>query len=93
MRWRMAGGGVRLAALRQQLARTPTLPVDDPVVEAFAHLFAECIRTGHALHQKAHVGDRWIAASAIAVDLPLLTGDGAFRGAPGLTLWDEVSLS
>jgi len=34
------------------------------------------------------MGDAWVAATAIAYDLPLLAGDGIFRGAPGLRLLD-----
>lgn len=50
-------------------------------MEAFAKLTAECKRMGHALHDKVHTGDRWIAACAIAKDIELLAGDGIFQNA------------
>ncbi|MEJ7704685.1 MAG: PIN domain-containing protein [Geodermatophilaceae bacterium] len=66
------------------LDQTALIPVDEirssvrmPV------LYATCRRAGHPLHEKVHVGDRWIAATAIAAQLPLLTLDGMYRGAPG----------
>lgn len=47
---------------------------------------------GHALHAKDHTGDRWIAATAIRWGLPLLSGDGIYRRAPGLNLLvEEIS--
>ena len=35
---------------------------------------------------KAHIADRWIAATAIRLGIPLVSNNGIFRGAPGLTL-------
>jgi predicted nucleic acid-binding protein len=83
-------GERRLHETRQQLDRTATVPVDSEVVEAFARLTAACRREGHALQDKQHVADRWIAASAIAHDVPLLSGDGVFRWAPQLQLLGEA---
>jgi predicted nucleic acid-binding protein len=51
-----------------------------------AALRAECWRTGHALAQPEHSADLWIAATAVYLDLPLVTDDGIFAGAPGLRL-------
>jgi predicted nucleic acid-binding protein len=55
------------------------LPVD-------ATLTAACRRAGHALHDKVHTADRWVAAAAIAKRFPLLSGDAIYAAAPGLTL-------
>ncbi|MEO6532050.1 MAG: PIN domain-containing protein [Pseudolysinimonas sp.] len=79
-------GEARLGALRERLDSTPTVDVDQGVVEAFAALSRDARAAGHALGEKIHVGDRWIAACAISKGLPLLSGDGIYRGAPGLTL-------
>ncbi len=49
-----------------------------------AALRAECSRTGHALAQPEHSADLWIAATAVYLDLPLVTDDGIFAGVPGL---------
>jgi predicted nucleic acid-binding protein len=79
-------GERRAAALREILDRTPTIGVDDAVIDAHAALYAQCRRRGHALHNKSHTGDRWIAACAVAKGVDLLAGDDIYRGAPGLTL-------
>jgi len=46
----------------------------------------ECERLGHALGQKLHEADRWIAATAIAGGLDLVSDDKVFVGTPGLSL-------
>lgn len=84
-------GTVRHEKILIQLDETSTVPVDEDVIRAYADLTAACKRAGHALHAKQHTGDRWIAATAIAVGVPLLSGDRIFRGVPGLaTLTDEA---
>lgn len=65
---------------------TATIPVDDRVVAAWVKLHAECKAVGHALQDKVHTGDRWVAATAIALDAELLAGDHIYRGGPGLRL-------
>jgi len=82
-------GDARLRAALAKLDASPTIPADRDVVDAYAELTSQCKRAGHALHAlhaKIHTADRWVAASAVAKDLPLLSGDGIYRGAPGLTL-------
>jgi predicted nucleic acid-binding protein len=79
-------GERRVADLRTQLDRTPTIPVSEEVVEAYASLRSQRHRTGHALAAKIHNGDLWIAASAIAIQAPLASDDGIFVDAPGLVL-------
>jgi hypothetical protein len=51
-----------------------------------AQLRADCARAGHALGDKLHDGDRWIASAAIRLGLPLVSHDALFKGAPGLQL-------
>lgn len=79
-------GERRATELRKILDQTPTVGVDDEVIDAHAALYAECRRVGHALHDKPHTGDRWVAACAIAKGVPLLAGDGIYRNAPNLAL-------
>lgn len=81
-----AWGERRLGDLRALLDQTPTIRADNEVIEAHALLYAECRRTGHALHNGKHTGDRWIAACAVAKEVELLAGDGIYEGAPGLRL-------
>jgi len=68
------------------LEQTPTIHTDPEVVEAYADLTAECRRSGHALQDKTHTGDRWIAACAVAKQFDLLSGDAIFEGVPNLTI-------
>lgn len=79
-------GGGRVAAATARMNSVRTIPVDEQVIEAWADLTSSCKRVGHALHQPIHAADRWVAAAAIAKDLPLKSGDGIYRDAPGLTL-------
>ncbi|HTV10971.1 MAG TPA: hypothetical protein VME20_03845 [Acidimicrobiales bacterium] len=44
---------------------------------------ADFARAGHALGDKLHDGDRWVASAAIRLGLPLVSHDGVFKGAPG----------
>jgi len=80
-------GGDKLQDSRWQLDRTATIPLDEAVIQKYSELKSECQKIGHALGQKVHAADRWIAATAAAHGLPLLSGDGLFAGVPGLQLF------
>ncbi len=79
-------GPRRMQATRQVLNETPTIPPDDTAIDAYAELTAACRRAGHALRDRRHTADRWVAACAIATGIPLLSGDAIYRNAPNLTL-------
>ncbi|MGB2722165.1 MAG: PIN domain-containing protein [Rhodococcus sp. (in: high G+C Gram-positive bacteria)] len=79
-------GERKLADTRAKLDSAPTISIDSGVVDAYASLTAACRRVGHALHDKIHTGDRWIAACAISKEVPLLSLDGIYAGAPDLAL-------
>ncbi|KWX57822.1 PIN domain-containing protein [Mycobacterium sp. NAZ190054] len=84
---RQAGWGApRVNRLQEILARTPTIPSDSDVVDAYVDLSAECREVGHALHEKIHTADRWIAACAISKGLDLFSGDTIFQNAPNLNV-------
>jgi predicted nucleic acid-binding protein len=55
-------------------------------VLAYAQLPGDCEAVGHALAQRGHNADRWIAATAIRLAIPLVSNDRIFRHVPGLTL-------
>lgn len=80
--WSNRRQGVAMA----KLDSAPTIPADSEVLDAYAELTSRCRHAGHALHAKVHTADRWVAACAVAKGLPLLSGDGIYRGAPGLLL-------
>jgi predicted nucleic acid-binding protein len=54
------------------------------LVPIYARLRADCEAASHALGQHEHDADRWIAATAIRLGIPLVSNDRIFRGAPDL---------
>lgn len=82
-------GTERLAALEAHLARTPTVPVTTAVVKAFASIRATCKSRGKPLADKQHMGDAWVAATAVAYALPLLSGDAIYDGVEGLLMLSD----
>jgi predicted nucleic acid-binding protein len=83
-------GQRRLSALADLIDRVRMLPVDLDTVEAVADLRNQCRLIGHALHQRAHNADLWIAATAILWGIPLVAHDAVFIGCPGLELRTEL---
>lgn len=82
---RRAGWGARrVAALEAILRATRVIGVSAPVVDAYVSLTVRCWEIGYALGQKVHTADRWIAATAVAMDRPLFSRDGVFHETPGL---------
>jgi len=62
---------------------------DNDLVNVCASLRDKCRRQGHALSEKIHDSDRWIASTAIRYDLPLISDDRIFRDVPDLVLLQE----
>ena len=88
----MAGWGQRrLDELARLIDRVRLLPVDDETIERVAELRNDCRAIGHALHQRHHNADLWIAAAAVRWSLPLVAHDAVFIGCPGLDLRTEVA--
>lgn|SRR5690625_3842818 len=80
-------GRSRVSDMLTILDRTPTVESSQEVVEAFARLRADAKTVGHPIAHDLHTGDSGIAACAITVGLPLLTGnDKHFSNAPDLEL-------
>jgi predicted nucleic acid-binding protein len=84
-------GPARLSRLAQLTARSRLLPVDLQTIEAAARLRNQCRLIGHALHQRLHNADLWIAAAAIRWNVPLVAHDAVFSGCPGLDLRTELA--
>jgi hypothetical protein len=70
---------IRLETLMRALATVP-LPVDSPVASAWAELRGRLRERG----RKMPVNDSWIAATAIAHGMPVVTQDDDYAGVPGL---------
>ncbi len=71
----------RLVTLELVLAMLP-LPIDAPVAEAWAELRVALRDAG----RKMKANDAWIAATAIALGVPVVTQDGDFDSVPGLAV-------
>lgn len=74
----------RLSTLQLASSIEP-LPVDDAVAEAWAGLVARLRAEGHRMP----LNDSWIAATALAHGMPVVTQDDDFAGVPGL---DVISI-
>jgi predicted nucleic acid-binding protein len=79
-------GDLRRQQLEWRLARFAVVQPDDEMITVCSKLRSDCRRLGHALGDKLHDGDRWIAAAAVRLGCPLVSHDALFRDAPGLEL-------
>lgn len=79
-------GDLRRRRLERRIAELVVVQPDDEMVLACAQLRQNCRLAGHALADKIHDGDRWIASAAIRLGLPLVSSDQIFLDAPGLDL-------
>jgi predicted nucleic acid-binding protein len=84
-------GPRRITELRTMTVDVTVLPVDAETVERVAQLRNECRRIGHALYQRRHNADLWIAAAAVRWSIPLVAHDAVFFGCPGLELRTELT--
>jgi predicted nucleic acid-binding protein len=82
-------GEARREQLERRIERVSVVPIDDDLTKVYAEVKDRCRRAGHALAQKDHDGDRWIAATAIKLELSLISDDGLFEDVPGLLLITE----
>jgi predicted nucleic acid-binding protein len=83
---RAGWGELRRRRLERRIAELTVIQPDDEMITACANLRVQCAQIGHALGYKLHDGDRWIAAAAVRLSVPLLSHDKVFDGAPGLEL-------
>jgi len=79
-------GAARMLKLDAKIQRAEVVHTGPELVLIYAQLRADCESAGQALAQREHNGDRWIAATAIRLGVPLVSNDRIFRGVPGLAL-------
>ncbi len=79
-------GDLRRRALERDLARFIVVQPDDQLLSICADLRASCETAGHPLGQKLHEADRWIAATAIRLDVELVSDDAVFQNVPALSV-------
>ena len=84
---RLAGWGPdRLRRLEREIARAEIVWPGPNLTQAYASLRAWCVRTGHGLGQKEHEADRWVAATAVWLQIPLVAHDAIFTNVKDLEL-------
>lgn len=83
---RRGWGEARTLKLEAKIQRVEVVHSGPELVAIYARLRADCEAAGHALGQKEHTADRWIAAVAIRLAIPLVSNDCIFARAPGLIL-------
>lgn len=79
-------GTARMRKLDAKIASAEGVHSGDELVAVYAQLRAGCVRLGHALGQRDHDADRWIAATALRLGVPLVSNDRIFERTPGLQL-------
>jgi predicted nucleic acid-binding protein len=79
-------GSKRLRRLEHELSRAEIVWPGPALVDVYATLRTWCVKYGHGLGQKDHEADRWIAATAIRLGVPLVTHDAIFANVDGLKL-------
>lgn len=79
-------GSARVRRMEAALSRIEIVYAGPDLVRTYAELRVACQRAGHALSQREHDADRWIAATAIRLGIPLVSNDGVFEDTPGLAL-------
>ena len=79
-------GSERLKRLNLEISRAQTVWPGPALVHAYARLRTWCVRTGHGLGAKDHEADRWIAATALWLSVPLVAHDAIFANVDGLEL-------
>jgi predicted nucleic acid-binding protein len=84
---RLAGwGSGRLQRLESELERADTVWPGPSLADAYATFRAWCVKAGHGLGQREHEADRWIAATAIWLGIPLIAHDAIFANVKALHL-------
>jgi len=79
-------GPRRMQELEVRIARAETVHTGPELIETYARLRTDCERIGHALAQREHNADRWVAATALRLGIPLVAHDRIYENVPGLIL-------
>ncbi len=79
-------GDKRLREMDARIAAAETVHSGPELIVVYARIRAGCEGIGHALSQRHHDADRWVAATAVRLGIPLVSDDRIFENVPGLTL-------
>ncbi len=77
-------GERRLVELEERLDAAEVVWPGPRLAAGYVDLRTWATRAGHPLSGRAHEADRWIAATALSLDQPLVTSDLVFASVPGL---------
>ena len=77
-------GARRRGVLERLVFSSKVMPPLVEVTDAYVDLRTWCVRNGHGLGAKDHEADRWVAAVALAAELPLASEDSIFGDIPQL---------
>ncbi len=84
---KLAGWGPdRLRRLEYEVGRAEIVWPGPHLTDMYATLRAWCVGTGHGLGHKEHEADRWVAATAIWLQVPLVAHDRIFANVKDLEL-------
>jgi len=79
-------GSVRRRRLDVAIAEAEVVDSGPDLIRVYAEFRVACERIGHALCQREHDADRWVAGTALRLGISLVSNDRIFEGAPGLML-------
>ena len=83
-------GARRIRRLEAELATAHTVWPDEALAAKYVDLRTACVRAGHGLGHKEHEADRWVAATAMWLGIPLVTHDRIFLDVAGLDVLTEL---
>jgi tRNA(fMet)-specific endonuclease VapC len=83
---RRSWGEARMRKLEARINEAETVHSGPELVLTYAQLRVDCERIGHALSQREHDADRWVAATALRLGIALVSNDGIFDNVPGLVV-------
>jgi predicted nucleic acid-binding protein len=88
----IAGWGARrLHRLDHELHRAKVVWPSHSLVDHYVELRSWCVKNGHGLGHKDHEADRWVAATATFLGVPLAAHDAIFSGTKDLRLISRLS--
>ncbi|MGK2928272.1 MAG: PIN domain-containing protein [Acidimicrobiales bacterium] len=88
---RRGWGELRMRQLEARISQAEIVYPGPELIDSHVLLRVACAQAGHALADRVHDADRWIAATAIRLAVPLVSHDGVFQNAPGLDLESRLS--
>jgi len=88
----IAGWGARrLHRLDHELHRAKVVWPSHNLVDHYVELRSWCVKNGHGLGHKDHEADRWVAATATFLGVPLVAHDAIFSATKDLRLISRLS--